>query len=149
MAKKKNEFSILDRIADTLEGMASESGESTASANTKLGMLNRIADALDEIAESGSGGGGSGAGPLIVHATTDSSNVTTLDKTWQEIHDAKFAVLIFEGREEYIGISLVTGISVQSGVYIIILDGNNFTCETADGYPSFDPSFGGDGGSSS
>lgn len=37
--------------------------------------------------------GGAGGGVLVVH---EDENSTTLDKTWKEIKDANFAVLVFE-----------------------------------------------------
>ena len=42
----------------------------------------------------GGSGGGSGGGVLVV---TDTDG--TLDKTWQEIHDASFAILVNESDE--------------------------------------------------
>ena len=43
---------------------------------------------LQAIIDNGSGGGGGGGGVLVVH-----DNAGTLDKTWQEIADAGFAIL--------------------------------------------------------
>ena len=49
----------------------------------------------------GNGGGGTG-GVLVVHETV-SGDTHTLDKTYQEIADAEFAVLIFEGTGRDVG----------------------------------------------
>ena len=46
----------------------------------------------------GSGGGSSGGGVLVVHATISDAGIT-LDKTWQEIYDADYAVA-------YIGVGI-------------------------------------------
>ena len=45
-------------------------------------------------------GGSSGSGVLVVHETV-SGTTHTLDKTWQEIHDADFVVLKIDGRIYY------------------------------------------------
>lgn len=41
----------------------------------------------------GSGGGGGGGGVLVVHAT-DNGGFLVLDKTWKEITQASYAVLV-------------------------------------------------------
>ena len=85
-----------------------------------------------------------GAGPLIVHKTVDPQDETmvVLDKTWQEIHDAEFALIIGEanGSEANgsIEISLITYISWEDGTYGISAGLNTLTCKTADGYPRGD-----------
>lgn len=56
----------------------------------------RIERYLYKIAQ---GGGGSGGGPLVVHATP-SEDSTTLDKTWKEIKDADAVSVIFDNAEE-------------------------------------------------
>ena len=95
-------------------------------------------------AKSGSGGGGStGGGVLVVHADFDTS---ALDHTWQEINDADFAVLKF-------GVGF-TG--VAPAVYIEAYDESEYvvifadiaiggtityyqsTATSADGYPVLD-----------
>lgn len=43
--------------------------------------------------------GGSGGGPLVVHAIP-SDDSTTLDKTWQDIKDADAVSIIFDNAEE-------------------------------------------------
>ena len=54
---------------------------------------NREEQYLDAIAKNGGGGGGSGGGVLVVGLDMQTG---VLDKTWQEIHDADFAVLKFD-----------------------------------------------------
>lgn len=143
MARKKNEFSILDRIADTLEGMASGERKSTASAITKLGMLNRIADALDEIAESGSGGGGSGGGMLMIGYSSYEVvyGTGTLDHTWQEIYDAmasgRLVILSHEPADEAVYHEILKGCSVPGdNEYKVSFMDEDFVASSPDGYPS-------------
>ena len=53
----------------------------------KLATIAAIAKAIG--GGSGGGGGSSGGGVLVVHEDENG----TLDKTWQEIHDAAFSIL--------------------------------------------------------
>lgn len=76
-------------------------------------------------------------GVLIVHATTE-GDVTTLDKTWQEIHDAVVYVI----SDEVEGLLLPTGTFSEDGNYIVgaFTYGMNplaFRTDSADGYPEF------------
>jgi hypothetical protein len=124
----KTEFTLLDHIADTLEGMASGEGQSTASANTKVGMLSRIADALDIIA-----GTYDGPGWMVVHQDVEGK----LDKTWREIRDALYAVVVFdngtrvvtEAVSEISNGALYYGVTTASGVL--------YKTTTENGYPEF------------
>ena len=55
---------------------------------------------LDAIAKNGGGGGGgSGGGVLVCHMSTVGED-EVLDKTWQEISDAGFAVLYVDESQE-------------------------------------------------
>lgn len=91
----------------------------------------------------GGSGGGSGGGVLVVHETV--SDIThTLDKTWQEIVDAGFAVLhitrsngstdIYElrnfGHDAVIGYQ-VSFYDLQQGSWAYQVD-------SATGYPSYE-----------
>lgn len=97
----------------------------------------------------GSGGGGSSGGVLVVNVTWGDTTAT-LDKTWQEIHDAGWGVVknidgngyecgyIFSTTElELIGGGAVYSVNVYSfGIADIIV----FSTQSASGYPvySFD-----------
>ena len=78
------------------------------------------------------GGGGSGGGVLVV---TDTDG--TLDKTWQEIHDAMLVGVVIVNRGEG-GIHAVIGGGYDSKQGYILSVGRNssYTAATADGYPT-------------
>ena len=88
----------------------------------------------------GNNGGGSGGGVLVV---TDTEG--TLDKTWQEIHDADFAVvkIPYENVEEHtsgVEISTISVVFADSAygdtIYIVELQGgSDYTADAANGYP--------------
>ena len=91
----------------------------------------------------GSGGGGSsGGGVLVVHetvtATSEDATIHTLDKTWQEIHDADFAVLKTDDGMIYY--AFIVGAD-DGGYYVGFMydhpaeDG--YFCDSASGYPSY------------
>jgi hypothetical protein len=85
----------------------------------------------------GSGGGSSGGGVLVIHETV-SGNTHTLDKTWQEIHDADLPVVITEIPDG--GGTMrtwVTFITVSDDNYIVSVDGIEYSSGTASGYPAF------------
>lgn len=72
----------------------------------------------------------------ILFVTEDEEH--TLNKTWQEIHDANLAIIKTEG-DLGIGIYLVTAVLSDAGAYAIaiIQDGDDYyyVCNSADGYP--------------
>ena len=78
-----------------------------------------------------------GGGVLAVNGTID-GNTMTLDKTWQEIHDAGAAILKFEiSSDQYI--AWLVSVVIDNGVYVCEFIGSNnidFTTDSADGYPS-------------
>lgn len=84
---------------------------------------------------SGGGSGGGGAEPLIVHGSHDeSTDVTTLDKTWQEIYDAMPNVLLLiDSLSKYLIVSVFY--SFPSGQYTVIAD-DTYKATSADGYPA-------------
>ena len=89
----------------------------------------------------GSGGGGSGGGVLVV---TDTDG--TLNKTWQEIHDADFAVVTWEdATDKYT--RPVSSLYADDGDYGVIVSAPTGTTEylatAASGYPEMQ---GGGGG---
>jgi hypothetical protein len=54
--------------------------------------------AAEEVKPPFAGGGGGGGGVLVVNVVFDSTAQTaTLDKTWQEIHDADLSVVVSKG----------------------------------------------------
>ena len=88
--------------------------------------------------------GGSGGGVLVVTATdtaTDGEEPTiTLDKTWQEIHDADFAVIKdISGTRidtDFVQLAAHDG---MSGNYTVMASKSKiiYTTESANGYPSY------------
>lgn len=91
--------------------------------------------AIAEMFANMQGGGGSGGGVLVVHDVDG-----TLDKTWQEIADAGFAILRIEN-----DIGITCSISHSDGYYVkfamLLPNGSGFddsigyTTSTASGYP--------------
>ena len=89
------------------------------------------------------GGGSSGGGVLVVHQDADG----VLDKTWQEIHDACFAVLadtdetsIFLAFFYSIGMAeegYFASVASPDGSSPIGFDNLTFVTNTADGYPVY------------
>ena len=107
---------------------------------------------LNQIANGSGGGDGSGgsSGILIMNANTDPETGTlTLDKTWQEIHDADFAVAKNEYPYDDHIINMwmfVVNSHVVNGIYAVRVSGANpesdnmvlmtFNTNSPDGYPS-------------
>ena len=95
-----------------------------------------IAQGICADASSYFGGGGSGGGVLVVHDVNG-----TLDKTWQEIHDAFVAgsVRIQNVTGVIMNVKNV-GYSSREGEYSVMWDyyqtDNTYTTSSADGYPS-------------
>ena len=69
-------------------------------------------------------------GVTIVNATTE-DDVTTLDRTWQEIYDATIAFL--KDSNGFIG---TINAFEDSGTYIASCDSVEYTTDSANGYPS-------------
>lgn len=82
----------------------------------------------------GSGGGGSsGGGVLVVHDVEG-----TLDKTWQEIFDADFAVIKTSPNENEWKMHYINTVDVYDGVYELdTKDDERYAATSASGYPSF------------
>lgn len=91
-------------------------------------------------------GGGSGGGVLVVNATgTDTS--LTLDKTWNEIAAASFAVILMETMIEthFMYISSIAGLPDGSKLVVAFSIGSSnqtyqFKAESGDGYPTWQAS---------
>lgn len=84
-----------------------------------------------------------GGGVLVVNAITE-GQTTTLDKTWQEIHDAPIAVIpdILDN-DIYKTVCIVSETGVDDGNYWLtaidlkdIANPIDFNTDSADGYPS-------------
>ena len=93
--------------------------------------------------------GGSGSGVLIVNGTIDAeTQMDTLDKTWQEIHDAGYAIIreVLRGNVMFAYIERViaaetAGESVQYMVETFSYDGAElysltYIADSPNGYPS-------------
>ena len=80
----------------------------------------------------GGGGGSSGGGVLVVHDVN-----RTLDKTWQEIHDALLsggAVYVYKNG----GVSVFTFAGSNGSQYHVdTASGDEFYTSTTDGYPAY------------
>lgn len=75
-------------------------------------------------------------GVLVVHDVDE-----TLDKTWQEIHDADFAVLKITYNENFISTSIILGTEIDHGVYMVYFGHNGedtiaYMASSASGYPT-------------
>lgn len=78
--------------------------------------------------------GGSGGGVLVVTATTE-GNATTLDKTWQEINDADFAVVTDGSARKFVA---NVAYNEKTGIYTVTDSSNiSYTADSASGYPSY------------
>ena len=85
----------------------------------------------------GGGGGSSGGGVLAVHETV-SGGTHTLDKTWQQIHDADLPVVILDHPDGGGTMrSWITYITVSDDNYSVSVDGIEYSSGTASGYPAF------------
>lgn len=87
------------------------------------------------------GGGGTGGSILFVNAVTE-GKTTTLDKTWQEIHDAVDVGLVIVKQEEddggvlstmYNAVSMI--IEIPNETYGIQTAYASYVALTANGYP--------------
>ena len=93
--------------------------------------LNHMEDGISE------GGGG----VLVVHDVDG-----TLDKTWQEIYDAPFAIMKIhqtgEGSEAAYPVLLTVGYDTTQGIYVVMYQRNyqsqpeSYVTQTPDDYPS-------------
>ena len=79
--------------------------------------------------------GVAGTGVLIVGLTIDGST-GILDKTWQEIHDAEFAVIRYETEMDK-STQFITETLYSDGYgYLVNTDSYQFKTDSADGYPA-------------
>lgn len=134
--------SSLVKLADKID----VDGKSTISPEYK-NPNNSIEKSIERIAENynGSGGGGTGGGVLICNVDDDDA----LDKTWQEIHDAPFAIvqrdtpiglfkwlvtLVASSGDEYVVLSATITIT-KSNVSEADVVVDKYIASSADGYP--------------
>lgn len=76
---------------------------------------------------------GAGGVVLVVNTTTDDDKIT-LNKTWKQIYDADFAVIISEDDGKYY--TEISGIYEDGGNYIVTTRTNMiFTANSENGYP--------------
>ena len=88
--------------------------------------------------------GGSGGGVLVVNATWGDT-AATLDKTWQEIKDGGFGVVVSQMGDNEVAYHPIIGVLSALGQYKVrvIYDGENgleiilFTVNSASGYPAY------------
>ena len=108
---------------------------------------NREEQYLAAIVENGGGGGGSGGGVLVVNEVDG-----TLDKSWQEIHDAMLSGIVVMpsisttedvyGKYEALysfGVTCISDVQYEYpeyNTYTISTENANYVCSTADGYPA-------------
>ena len=127
---------LIECTADSLSELA---GLVCAEGSTAtVGGTEYVLDRVNGWVEPGSGGGG-GSGVLVVNATGDET--LTLDKTWQEIHDAMPLVVLSYAAQGLVG--FVTMVGYRDGVYLAQF-GNvfNFGAANPNDYP-IDPYDGG------
>lgn len=94
----------------------------------------------------GNGQGGSGGGGLVVHVSTDeATGEKTLDKTWQEIHDALAAgtyTMVLEGdtSSDNLTPAMVGGVFFDEdygyGVIVYTDPTSMYYAQTANSYPT-------------
>lgn len=88
--------------------------------------------------QSGSGGGGGGGGSSDVLVVNIDEN-DTLDKTWQEIHDAMpLAVLCSNNSAEGVNSYFVRGVYVNGVNYVVATNDDNYIATSSDGFPVLD-----------
>lgn len=97
----------------------------------------------DYIGPHSGGSGGGGGGVLIVNGVIDGNNTMTLDRTWQEIHDARVAVLVYEPETDVLMNAQLYSINFVADSYncTFVSSNNvststiNFHADSPNGYP--------------
>lgn len=78
-------------------------------------------------------------GGLVVTATTE-DDITTLGKTWQEIHDQGFCV-VCEEKEDGFYFEFVLSVYTDEGSYTVYtftgIENKTYTADSASGYPAY------------
>lgn len=135
-ATNAEEELMLD-IADRVNGL--EAGAVPEVASTDKGKYLHTNESTGAL-EWAEASGGSSSGPLIVNLV-EGDQINTLDKTWQEIYDAPFAVVIKNLGENAKGRQDVWYIGIDDETYVVLVgtgldDAVYFTADSASGYPS-------------
>lgn len=74
-------------------------------------------------------------GVLLVNATEDeTAEATTLDKTWQQIHDAAIAVIVLDGDTGY-DKGYVKSVNSLNTDYRVFDGDNTYITDSPNGYP--------------
>ncbi len=99
--------------------------------------------ALAEMFANMAGGGSSGGGVLVVGVTETelpNGNIRlTLNKTWQEIHDADYPVIKQSGEDgsSYMTVLVTSGFNADYVISAYTVEATlQFSCASASGYPS-------------
>ena len=120
-------------MTEALRNNLRKMGGSPSNGDNSDELVSKIADAY-------SGGGGS---VLVVNANIDpeTANITTLDKTWQEIHDALLSsgAVIFFPDNGQVTLIAIAGYNPISRKFGVVSDDNVYFASTADGYPATSP----------
>lgn len=94
----------------------------------------------------GSAGSSGGSGILVVNAAEDSG---AMNKTWQEIANADYAVFVTE-RENIKDFYFLRSLIIDDDSYVVSFMNSDytyfFTTDIASGYPVYDPNYGADDG---
>ena len=101
---------------------------------TADGYPTLVGDTLNIGTDNGGGGGGSGGGGVLAVTETD----CTLDKTWQEIHDAMLSGgAVIQVSET--NVQTVSSVYLGKGTYFVSsADGVTYSASSASGYPSYE-----------
>lgn len=80
--------------------------------------------------------GGSGGGVLVVHSIDD---YTTLDKTWQEIHDAALncVVVLIDEVDQQISPLYLYEVNISGSEYQVAFGDTYYIATSASGYPVY------------
>lgn len=125
------------RIEKYLYMIAQGSGGVPAVEDADKGKYLHANESTGDLEWATAGGGGTGGGVLVVHSTND---YTTLDKTWQEIHDAALNGIVVLSEEsgsqllaQYLHEVVISGDEYQVG-----FGDTYYIASSADGYPIVD-----------
>lgn len=91
-------------------------------------LLNKLEQAVAELSEGGS------AEPLTVSTSTQ-GDLSVMDKTWQEIHDAFPNVRVLTSSGDYLNVVGVSEGAVDVGYISGTFQVDSYTADSADGYP--------------
>lgn len=113
---------------------------------TKYNLLTRLLKNIKNVVTPDGGVAGNGGGVPVVGMTVDeNAGVATLDKTWQEIYDAKCGIIAFETGGFCCSMQ-ITRIGEDGGAFCVdavsfvgnMMEIVNFSASSASGYPSYE-----------